>query len=75
MSLAEIELGCLCYAIIYKWFNLCAGLAFPVAMDNSSLGPESQSSRQVQGTPGWESSWSKRARTNGSESTYSDRKK
>lgn len=47
MSLAEIELGCLCTAIIYKWFNLRAGLSFPVAMDNSSLGPESQSSRQV----------------------------
>lgn len=36
MSLAEIELGCLCDAIIYKWFNLHAGLSFPVAMDNSS---------------------------------------
>lgn len=47
MSLAEIELGCLCDAIIYKWFNLRAGLSFPVAMDNSSLGPESQSSGQA----------------------------
>lgn len=47
MSLAEIELGCLCDAIIYKWFNLRAGLSFPVAMDNSSLGAESQSSGQA----------------------------
>lgn len=47
MSLAEIELGCLRYAISYKWFNLRAGLSFPEAMDSSSLGPESQSSRQV----------------------------
>lgn len=56
MSLAEIELGCLCYAIIYEWFNLRAGLSFPVAMDDFSLGPESQSSRQVHSAPGRESS-------------------
>lgn len=56
MSLAEIELGCLCYAIIYEWFNLRAGLSFPVAMDNFSFGPESQSSRQVHSAPGRESS-------------------
>lgn len=68
--------GYLSYAIINKWFNLRAGLSFPVATDSSRLGPESQSPRQVQWTS-CESSHpgEKEMSSNGSESTYTDRKK